>query len=557
MRAIRIVGLSAGRNHATALVTRAGRQPNARLVVLDDDAPGSGPGMGAVVTTVPIEGWHRTPTRSRQPIGEQLNWAKPTIEGLEPGTRYRLRVLDEGTGELAEAVITTAPAANCDRFRLASGSCFDVNGQHAEVLEHAYDQLAGPSDRAAPPTYNVWLGDQVYVDAPWLETTTTAKMRSIIFDRYLRTWGISERSSFQQAMRNTSNWFIPDDHEFWNGYPNPSWLTLFGHTARRFARQLYRLPKPGPPHPAAQGKWGSTAGEAYALFASTLDFDEFDEDHSPPALQVIEGERAVVVLVDQRWHRTIRRFGLGAGFMRSEDLDQLLELLASEDRLVCLALSKPMIGHLPHRGVTQKKVEYGPEDYAGQYTALWQAMAERRRTNRPTLCVAGDVHHHAIRAADDAGLLEVVSSPLSMLEALNDDSPISRLRQAWIPVRTGLRTTWRAIKSVARRGEEALRPDLTVDTRNAYPAFAADGTWRPEAGEALYEDPNEASGLATIDLAYRTDGEGRGVHVVTVDYVIGSANDQGDVTTRHEARSFQWAPANTNDPTGRAAWQKL
>lgn len=557
MRAIRIVGLSADRTRATALITRVGRKPNARLVVLDDSAPGSGPGVGPVITTITIDDWHRTATRSRQPVGEQLHWAKPTIDGLQPGTRYRLRVLDEQSGELAESVITTAPAADCDRFRLASGSCFDVNGQHAPVLESAYDQLAGPDDRAAPPTYNVWLGDQVYVDAPWLETTTTAKMRSIIFDRYLRTWGVSDPSSFQQAMRCTSNWFIPDDHEFWNGYPNPSWLTLFGHTARRFAKQLYRLPKPAPPHPAAQGKWGSTAGEAYALFASTLSFDDFDESHSPPALQRIEGERAIVVMVDQRWHRTIRRYGQGAGFMQPDDLDQLLEILASEERLVCLALSKPMIGHLPHRGVTQKKVEYGPEDYTSQYTALWQALAERRRANRPTLCVAGDVHHHAIRAADDGGLLEIVSSPLSMLEALNDDSPISRLRQAWIPVRTGLRATWRGIKRVARRGEEALRPNLTVEPGNAYPAFTPDGSWRAAAGEALFEDPNETSGLATIELDHRTDAEGRGIHLVTVDYVLGTATEDGAVTTRHERRSFQWAPANDNDPTGRAAWQKL
>lgn len=557
MRTIRIVGLSAERHRATALVTRLGGRPDARLVVIDDESQGSGPGTGDVIATIPIQSWHRTPTRSRQPDGQQLHWAKPTIDGLEPGTRYRLRILDESNGELAETVITTAPAADCDHFRLATGSCFDVNGQHAPVLREAYRELVDTEDRNAPPTYNVWLGDQVYVDAPWLETTTTPKMRSIIFDRYLRTWGITEPSSFQQAMRSTSNWFLPDDHEFWNGYPNPSWLTLFGHTARRFTKQLIRLPKPGPPHPAAQGKWGSTAGEAYALFASTVEFDEFDEEHSPPALQKIETDHAVIVLVDQRWHRTIRRFGHGAGFMRSDDLDELLNLLADEERLVCLALSKPIIGHLPHRGVTQKKVEYGPEDYAAQYTALWQALADRRRVNRPTVCVAGDVHHHAIRSADDAGLLEVVSSPLSMLEALKDDSPLSRIRQGWIPVRDGLRATWRGVKRIVRKGEEALRPDLLVDAANAYPAFGADGTWRAQPGQALFEDPEETSGIATIDLSNRRDADGRLTHVITIDYVLGTASPSGEITTRHETRSYQWSAATEHDPTSRAAWQKL
>jgi len=557
MRAIRIVGLSADRDRATVLVTRIGGRPDARLVVIEDEDPSTGSASGEVIATIGIEDWRRTPTRSRQPIGDQLHWAKPTIGGLEPGTRYRLRVIDENNGELSEAVVTTAPAADCDRFRVATGSCFDVNGQHAPVLREAYRQLADPADADAPPTYNLWLGDQVYVDAPWLETTTTAKMRSIIFDRYLRTWGITEPSSFQQAMRATSNWFLPDDHEFWNGYPNPSWLTLFGHTARRFAKQLIRLPKPGPPHPAAQGPWGSTAGEAYALFASTIDFDRFGERHSPPALQTIETDQAVIVLVDQRWHRTIRRFGLGAGFMRDDDLDELVALLTDEDRLVCLALSKPIIGHLPHRGVTQKKVEYGPEDYASQYTALWQALADRRRANRPTICLAGDVHHHAIRSADDGGLLEVVSSPLSMLEALKDDSPVTRLRQTWIPVRNALQASWRGLKRAVRWGEETLRPDLSVDAANAYPSFQADGSWRAAPGESLFEDPVEASGIATIDLASGHDAAGNRTHVVTVDYVLGRASATGQITTRHEHRSFQWAPANDNDPTSRAAWQKL
>ncbi len=125
MRAVRIVGLSAGRHQATALVTRIGGQPDARLVVIEDQDPGTGPAGGEVIATMAVDDWHRTPTRSRQPITDRLHWSKPIIDGLEPGTRYRLRIIDEGNGELAEAIVTTAPAADCDRFRLATGSCFD------------------------------------------------------------------------------------------------------------------------------------------------------------------------------------------------------------------------------------------------------------------------------------------------------------------------------------------------------------------------------------------------------------------------------------------------
>ena len=364
--------------------------------------------------------------------------------------------------------------------------------------------------------------------------------------------------------------------EFWNGYPHPGWLTLFGHTLTRTIRQAYRWFRGdarSEAHPAAQGKWGAAAGEAYLLFASPIEFDEFTEDHSPEQVQVFGSADVAVVLADTRWHRTILktrtplRNRRRAGFMVDDDLQRLVDLLRADERLVCLALSRPLIGHLPHRGLTQRKVEYGPEDFPNQYTELWRALSERRRAGLPTLVISGDVHHHAIRTADDSGLLEIVSSPLAMLEALDETSNLNRLRSSWKRVRGGLKSIWRGLKEGLRRGEERLRPSLDPDGDPAsYPAFGDDGTWRAAAGTVVYEAnadefldrepggrpiPVEPSGLSAIEIR-STDGG----HTVTVSSVLGFTDRQGQTTTRREDHIFRWDRLDAETSGRLPAWRK-
>ena len=498
---------------------------------------------GAVVRRVPVERWHRAATRIRPVPSDYLYWAKPTIGGLQPGTRYVVTMVDGGGRRVATATVTTAPAGDSDRLSLAVGSCFDINGEHAGVLATAYDQLVAGRDLV----YNLWLGDQVYVDAPWQEATRSTHARRIIFDRYLRSWGFTDTSGLGHAMRRSSNWYLPDDHEFWNGYPHPSWLTLFWHTAARMVRQLGRAAGQAPPHPAAQGPWGAVAGEAFTLFASPIDFDGFDESVSPDALQTIETDHAIVVMVDTRWHRTIRKSGPGAGFMAGADLERLTRILATDERLVCLALAKPLVGYLPHRGALRRKVEYGPEDYADQYTVLWRALAERRRRGRPTVIIGGDVHGHAVSTADDGGLLEVVSSPLSVLRELDHDAAIQKARRGWAGARRLATTTWGMAKSWLRRGEETLRPGIAAPSGTvSYPRFADDGTWEPQAAELVMAKIDDLSGMAIVDLDF-----GDGAPVVTVSHVFGAMAD-GEAVTSRKVNSFRWEGGHS----GTAAWHK-
>lgn len=460
---------------------------------------------------------------SSQTSTEMVWIAKTTIADLAPGTEYALELRD-GTEALATALATTLPDRKADRFSLIVGSCFDIESKWAQILSAAYDKaLPAPGT----PTYNLWVGDQVYVDAPWQDGWKMSDARDVIYGKYLRVWGVGPKgiddSALAQAMVRTSNWYLSDDHEFWNGYPHPSWLTMPVETTKRIVQQIWRRRPKGPdPHPSSQGPWGRVAGEAYCTFQSPARFGTFDESVSPPALQTIEIDGALVVLADTRWRRTISKTGERAGFMMQRDLDELTALLRSNtDRLVCLVLPKPLIGHLPHRGASRGKVEYGPEDYTAQYLELWSALTDRANVGAPTMTIGGDVHRHAVRRALDGALIEVVSSPMALLSALDDESKITRLRKLWRSVGA----TWGKLKALARIGESKVRGEDTVvvDTSaELYPKLRPGEDWVAAVGDVPFVEGgakrSALSGVAGIDFDLSTAGR----PAVTIRNVIAS-----------------------------------
>ncbi|MBP7929462.1 MAG: hypothetical protein KAZ88_01625 [Acidimicrobiia bacterium] len=495
--------------------------------VLDQDPTERPPAVTVVFEGRPLPvAWRRQPIGSP---GDRLWWAKLEVSDLKAAAYYRAELVDAGLDVKASARVATLPADGSTPFQLVVGSCFDILGQHRNVLDDAYRVLS--QEAPVDLSYNMWLGDQVYVDAPWSTSTRATDARRTIYDRYLRSWGLRTPSGLANAMSQSSNWYLPDDHEFWNGYPDPSWLTLFWHTFKRFVRQVWRALPPSKtlPHPASQGEWGKTAGEAYCVFASDLDFDTFDESVSPEGLQQVDFGGVVLVAVDTRWRRTIRKALDGAGFMLEDDLDALVALLDNEPRTVCLALSRPIIGFLPRQSVSPGPADGGPEQFPHQYTRLWKALARRARKGWPTLTVAGDVHRHAVRGALGGGLLEVVSSPTSLLDALDDRSWVTRMRNA----ADRFRVTVRNLELKLRRRKAA-----TIDF--AYPDFGFnindDDQWdgTAKAGTEFFLAGARRSGLAGVQ--FDTSDPAR--PVVTVRSVVEPQKLPGDLVVA--TRQFSW-----------------
>lgn len=454
--------------------------------------------------------------------------AKLAIGDLQPGERRRVSLVDRTGTALADGTITAPPARSATRLTVLFGSCFDINSPWRYVTESAYQRLlswAGDS-----PAVNFWLGDQVYVDAPWTKTIRARDSRSIIFDRYLASWGLTAQSGLAEAMASTTNYYLPDDHEFWNGYPHPSWFTLAWHTTKRMATQIWRYRDgTSTPHPSTQGEWGNAAGEAFMTFCTPDRNPAFTESVNPEQLQVLRFDRFVAVLANTRWHRTIRKTGKSAGFMRDDDMDRLLHVIETTEELLILALAKPLLGHLPHTGATRGKAEYDVPDYPRQYTALWRSLHTRARNDRPTLVLAGDVHRHSVRSGLDDKLLEIVSSPSSLLDALDKRRVVPRLRRAW----SFMKHTVRSLEQTVLRRNSQQTPSSA-----GYPAFIGSDKWKSAQGMEHLLRPEDRSGLVGIKLELEEDERPK------VEYrsVIADSEDPdtSDSSLATSSMNFEW-----------------
>lgn len=431
-----------------------------------------------------------------------LEWSKPTLVGSTKPSGEVVVTTADGTAVASARYFDPAASNDADQpFQIMFGSCFSPRDDVPIDLTDLYDTVRDAS--AAPNALNVWLGDQVYVDAPWQEGWSAKEPLDVAALKYAENWGVSTdpERGLAGCMKKAANLYVPDDHEFWNGYPKPSLFTLPLQTMARMIQQGFRLLGSNSPHPAAQWKWASAMGRAYCVFQSDLRLDEFNTSVSPPQLQIHDVGETRILLLDQRWHRSIRRAGRGAGFMRDPDLDRALTTITAHEGLLVLGLARPMVGFMPPIGL-QRKAEYGAEDYGSQYGRLWRALRERAELGRPTLALAGDVHRFGTQTALEDRFLEMCSSPLSLLDALDDDNLVTRVRRATAEMSRSRR---RIAAAFAGEDEPEELP---------YPEVDADGSWRsrpgrqrtavvhPEAGiSGVTIDWSGSSGTVTLDTA--------------------------------------------------------
>lgn len=359
-------------------------------------------------------------------------WSKLTICDLKPGTPYRVVV--DGGADVGTTVVTL-PAPDATGASIIVGSCYYRANPVADEVSLVYQNLTG--DRA--PVLNFWLGDQVYVDKPWRNGLRVTDLREQVAKRYLDTWEIGAAGSYDPedrpiprdparrfgfVLRQSSNRFLPDDHEFWAGYPGISYRTLPRHALARQRQQLLDRVGDGPrtrtSHPAQQGPFGEAAGLAYLIFQSSLSqlTETLGDDQSPKAIQRIDigrqadGSTARILMIDTRWRRTVHTRPAGtAGFLLPRDIDDLERQLQAPG-LVLVMLSRPLAGYPPvprRRRFREQVIEH----YCEQYDHMCRLVVQRART-QPTAVIAGDVHHYALYTAGQGSLLQIVSSPIVM-----------------------------------------------------------------------------------------------------------------------------------------------
>ena len=177
----------------------------------------------------------------------RLQYREIRVHGLEPGRDYAF-ALDGGGRTLARARLRTLPdaipLAGEKPFTVLLGSCFARHEDDEGKVGKAFFRIP----HQARPDIKVLAGDQVYLDSPWqrfLRPYSEAKLREILFEHYVWTWGQTDGFAF--LLRDGANYFCSDDHEFWNNAPNAGtvWVNTWHPDGRRqwwqIARELYTI----------------------------------------------------------------------------------------------------------------------------------------------------------------------------------------------------------------------------------------------------------------------------------------------------------------------------
>ncbi|ANY05606.1 hypothetical protein [Pseudonocardia sp. HH130630-07] len=139
-------------------------------------------------------------------------------------------------------------------------------------------------------------------------------------------------------------------------------------------------------------------------------------------VQRIDLGEVQIVLLDTRTRRTRRtddpRY---SGFVDAAQLDQVLAI-AAEAAVLVLVTPQPMLvppyrvrrAERPIGARVERAIDLQVADYPHQYARFWEGLAAAR-DGRPTVTVGGDIHSSYIGHAPSLPLLEIVSSPMSLV----------------------------------------------------------------------------------------------------------------------------------------------
>lgn len=158
-----------------------------------------------VAAPIKLKGFNRTIFRARI----RLPGGEP------PGATYHVNIPE--TGE--QFTWATLPSAlPPEGVSILFGSCFwQEDDAEGALLQACRDILKVEEPR---PLFKLLLGDQVYLD--WPPDVSPWRLRrggyQLVGDRYQRYWGDDAYRTFLSLVPNL---MVPDDHEFWNDYPEP------------------------------------------------------------------------------------------------------------------------------------------------------------------------------------------------------------------------------------------------------------------------------------------------------------------------------------------------
>ncbi|MCS6915769.1 MAG: hypothetical protein RMK29_21410 [Myxococcales bacterium] len=306
------------------------------------------------------------------------------LEGLQPGSVYRV----EGPG--CQARLSTLPQdlpGPDDRpFTLLLASCFYQPNDAQGSLGRAVQQLPD----AFQPDVKLLCGDQVYLDLPLGVNfpDDTRWMADAFLGKYVHTF--FQHGGFASLLERGATYFAPDDHEYWNNFPNPSVLVNNSWSA------------------SGRARWRQIALDLYRDFQT-------DDPQAVGSPQRFEVGPLSFLVVDTRTHR-----GEGSGpLLRPADRDALLHWVQNLCGPGVLGVCQPVLD-TPGTWFQRTFKDRALPDYP-DYGELVRALLSSRHS---VLVLCGDVHFGRVASCELRGgpssvrLVEVISSPTSLCHPL-------------------------------------------------------------------------------------------------------------------------------------------
>ena len=373
-------------------------------------------------------------------------------------------------------------AVGAPPLQVFTASCYDVDTDVHDRLDAAYRALF--ADRPGPDL--TWIiGDATYADAPFWLYATMARYtpRTYGLLEYWAAWGMQygpdadpsdgrRRPGMHSLLTAGPNWFLADDHEFWNNWPHATvtsrhsygniWKAVKGMAGRALGdmRPLgpdETVPAPDDPgvdpkdalvqnylpvHPDEWGPWSRAAFDLIGSFETRSVHDratgcitrgerDDDDPRRPPGdgplgvvhrplnqvLQTIDLGDVQVALLDTRTRRVRKlHHPTLSTFVDEEFLDAMLDV-ARQAAIFVLVMPEPALVR-PAWCARQDprepliSTDVGIHDYWYQYERFWTGLVAAR-AGRPTLTIGGDIHRTYVAHAPSLSLVEVVASPMS------------------------------------------------------------------------------------------------------------------------------------------------
>lgn len=281
------------------------------------------------------------------------------LDEPRPGTLYDITI-SEAARSLPFQWSTMPDRVTDDGVTFLFGSCFSHKDDKAGKFAAALKFLTKSQD-ASRPAFKLMIGDQVYQDWPPVLFTRRNPLQ-IYADRYEQFWG---DDAYRGALQACPNFFLCDDHEFWNDYPEYQTQLPITHT------------------PEKRKVFGEVAHTLYRYYQQCL-------NPEPTPWTQFEIDPVSFFIADSRSERDEVAKPGGARFF-SPDQWKALKKWAKE-------LNGPgvfVIGQPPFQKDGDKK-DHSLSNFPADYLELWKVLAGAQggygRTPHNILVLSGDIH---------------------------------------------------------------------------------------------------------------------------------------------------------------------